>query len=667
MGLLIDLGLVLPQVEAGLGVLNDLTGVLVGLGQIQRTINLLEHHGCVPTPSGVLIIVVCAGAIDVGCHGKGGPGGFIFAHAGFQQLVEVSICFGPLAGPVQLVGHVLTNGLGTVTVGSPLAMAVAVVNVAGGVAFHILGVADLEAENIVIEIIVLTTGTDKNGVESLILGGFAALAGQFLDSIGVLFQQFLDRSIRLFTRTKLAIVIFQNLIGQRSIILLEILIQSILNFARACLDSINITAAHIGGIIGGFGICSAIILKCIVGFAAGRNRFHDVIARILGLFLDLCGVEFSIIAIVCFRVQIIIFADFVNRGADRNILAGELLRMRSGQIAVLVNAILPRGAGVLQCFINDVFQNAVDVRIFTVFRRKITFAVLLRQLLTIKTGDTGFIFVAHIRCRNSKTVVFVNVSMLGTVGKRNIKDGGTAGFCIQTSGAGFNIIDVFDAVIEFMADGGFAIIFGIIQSIVSVFRLEPLFKFLLAVGVDGFQNFAQLQSLVTFGVFLDVERDFKMTGLFVNNNAVIQIVFRRLFGLRFRFRRSRTLGRRLAFGGAAGSDGVSVLSALSSPLMWSSLSLALPGRVSTVSDWVGRSISEKSGSFSPVPSLSVLSLSEGAEDSLLPEDSPSEGLSVPASPSDCSSAAASSLDSPAVEALASESDCPLHHRSAERP
>lgn len=45
-----------------------------------------------------------------------------------------------------------------------------------------------------------------------------------------------------------------------------------------------------------------------------------------------------------------------------------------------------------------------------------------------------------------------------------------------------------------------------------------------------------------------------MAGILIIGNIIVDtVIFRRLFGLRFRFRRSRTLGRRLAFGGRLGA------------------------------------------------------------------------------------------------------------------
>ena len=131
-----------------------------------------------------------------------------------------------------------------------------------------------------------------------------------------------------------------------------------------------------------------------------------------------------------------------------------------------------------------------------------------------------------------------------------------------------------------------------------------------------------------FGISLDVEGDLEMTGVRVIGTAVIGVIlFGGLFGLflgglfglflrgPLRARTFLALFLRVAGVSIAGAGGLlagialSSVSSLSSPLMWSMLSSAVPGRVSTVSDCSGRSmvgLSSEEVSLSPLPSPSVV-------------------------------------------------------------
>ena len=155
--------------------------------------------------------------------------------------------------------------------------------------------------------------------------------------------------------------------------------------------------------------------------------------------------------------------------------------------------------------------------------------------------------------------------MLGTIGKRHIKDGGAAGFfgiCNTLSNrAGFLIVvDIERVRCTVKINGlfaGLAVLCapqGVIHPVGTI-SLNPLVELLLAVFLHDFLHLAQFDGLIALSVLFDVEGDLEMTGVRVIDTAVIGVIlFGGLFGLFFRL----LLRFRLGIGAFALSRGLAL-------------------------------------------------------------------------------------------------------------
>ena len=134
--------------------------------------------------------------------------------------------------------------------------------------------------------------------------------------------------------------------------------------------------------------------------------------------------------------------------------------------------------------------------------------------------------------------------MLGTIGKRHIKDGGAAGFfgiCNTLSNrAGFLIVvDIERVRCTVKINGllvGLAVLCapqGVIHPIGTRISLKPLVELLLAVFLHDLLHLAQLNGLVALGALFDVEGDLEMAGVLIVGNGIVQIFLRLFLGLLF--------------------------------------------------------------------------------------------------------------------------------------
>ena len=113
--------------------------------------------------------------------------------------------------------------------------------------FHILLAADIEAENILIKIIILTAGMKQHRIQRF-QGCIISRPRfrQFIHSRLILRKQLLDGRIR---STVFLVIIFQDLLCKRCIIFRQIIFYRHLNPRSRWLERIYLTSAHIRRII----------------------------------------------------------------------------------------------------------------------------------------------------------------------------------------------------------------------------------------------------------------------------------------------------------------------------------------------------------------------------------------------------------------------------------
>ena len=138
----------------------------------------MQHHGSVPVPCGVLVVVACVLEVDVGGHGECSPGGFVLGQAAGQQGIEVAVGLCPCTGGlVQFAGHVIADGFLS-AVGSPLAVAVVVVNITASLGIDLFRVTHLEAQDVLVEVIIEGGGVHGAGcIAQRAIGILVAVAG----------------------------------------------------------------------------------------------------------------------------------------------------------------------------------------------------------------------------------------------------------------------------------------------------------------------------------------------------------------------------------------------------------------------------------------------------------------------------------------------------------
>ena len=191
--------------------------------------------------------------------------------------------------------------------------------------------------------------------------------------------------------------------------------------------------------------------------------------------------------------------------------------------------------------VNNTFNASSIVCITAKIRVNLKIGVILRQLLPVKTFNTGLVVILHVRGGNGQAAFLVHISVLGTIGKRHIKDGGAAGFfgiCNTLSNrAGFLIVvDIERVRCTVKINGllvGLAVLCapqGVIHPIGTRISLKPLVELLLAVFLHDLLDLAQLNGLVTLSVLFDVEGDLEVTGVRVIGTAAVGVI---LFGLLF--------------------------------------------------------------------------------------------------------------------------------------
>jgi len=114
--------------------------------------------------------------------------------------------------------------------------------------------------------------------------------------------------------------------------------------------------------------------------------------------------------------------------------------------------------------------------------------------------------------------------MFGTVGNINIKYHCTSRFLIRTDCSIFYIIAIFNSI-ENLTDRILSVILCIFQLVRTFFSLEPLFKLLLSSRIDLFHHLAQLNRLVTLGIFFDIKGYLKFSSFFIIKIFII-LLFR---------------------------------------------------------------------------------------------------------------------------------------------
>ena len=256
--------------------------------------------------------------------------------------------------------------------------------------------------------------------------------------------------------------------------------------------------------------------------------------------LNIALVEAAVVMIAGF--YIIFTVDQFHLGTGRHIRSGRLSGQLSFRIKELV--LIMVAAVLLQRSIHQVLH-AAGRSVFIVLQLKVRIAsIFLRQLLPIKALNAGISLAGLVRGSNGKAAVLVHISMLRTVGKRHIKDGGAAGFvgiCNTLSNrTGFLIVVDIErvrcTVKIFGLFAGLAVLCvpqGVIHPLLGIrISLKPLVELLLAVFLHDLLHLAQLNGLVALGALFDVEGDLEMAGVLIVGNGIVQIflgLFLRLF------------------------------------------------------------------------------------------------------------------------------------------
>lgn len=131
-------------------------------------------------------------------HGECSPGGFILAHAVGQQGIEVAVGLCPCTGGlVQFAGHVIADGFLS-AVGSPLAVAVVVVNITASLGIDLLRVTHLEAQDVLVEVVIDLAGGNRENLVGILRVKFVQIFagfGQFSSSFRIVLKQFIQSGI----------------------------------------------------------------------------------------------------------------------------------------------------------------------------------------------------------------------------------------------------------------------------------------------------------------------------------------------------------------------------------------------------------------------------------------------------------------------------------------
>ena len=441
----------------------------------------MQHHRGVPVPGGVLVAVACILEVDVGGHGECSPGGFVLGQAAGQQGVEVGVGFVPCTGGlVQFVGHVIADGFLS-AVGSPLAVAVVVVNITASLGIDLFRVTHLEAQDVFVEVVVKGGGVHLNGVVSGIGVVWHTLSGtaQLLQSLGIIFQQF-------------TYAVILGAIGFPVVVQNVVVVSSVTLIFHVRLQCIPDIRGHqsIAGVGKGANVIVLFNLLAVFGLFVGKGGSVFVVDQnglsiLSGLNITLA--EAAVVMIAGF--YIIFTVDQFHLGTGRHIGSSDL----SGQVALRIKelVLILIVAVFLQRSIHQILH-AAGRSVFIVLQLKVRIAsIFLRQLLSVKAGDASFVGIAHVRGGNSQAAFLVHISVLGTVGQRHIKRRDAAGLFVMACFAGAGIVNELRAVRE-GAGERHPVVKIVIVLLFGFIGLQVLFHGLLAVGVDDFLHLSSM-------------------------------------------------------------------------------------------------------------------------------------------------------------------------------
>ena len=398
-------------------------------------------------------------------------------------------------------------------------MAVVVVNIAACLRIHSILIADLEAENVFVEVVVKGGGVHLNGVVSGrgVVRHTLSGTAQLPQSVGIVFQQF---TYAVILGAISFPVVVQNVVVVSSVTLF-------FHVRLQCLPDIRGHQSIAGVVLATKDIISCNLLAVgdfFIGTGGGVLVFVQNDLSIVGG-LNIILAEAAVVMIA--GSYIILTVDQFHLGTGRHIGSRRL----SGQVALRIKVLRQPTifAVFLQCSIHQILH-AAGRSVFIVLQLKVRIAsIFLRQLLSVKAGDASFVGIAHVRGGNSQAVVLVHISMLGAVGQGDVKNRGAAGFLIKAHGAGGQRIDVSNTIMGVL-HGFVAPHLGFFQRCFAFVRVKIAF----AVLAHHFLHLAQLNGLVALGVLFDVEGDLEVAGVRVIGTAVVGVILGRLLRGLFR-------------------------------------------------------------------------------------------------------------------------------------
>jgi len=412
-------------------------------------------------------------------------------------------------------------------------VAVVVVNIAACLRIHSILIADLEAENVFVEVVVKGGGVHLNGVVSGIgvVGHRRTGTAQLLQSLGIVFQQ----------------VTYAVILGAIGfpVVVQNVVVVGLITLGRhILLQSILDILVHQGTAGVGKGTIVIILFNilAVLGLFVGKGGSVFVfVQNSLSIFggLNIALAEAAVVMIAGFHI--IPTAEQFHLGTSRHIRSGRLSGQLSFRIKELV--LIMVAAVLLQCSIHQVLH-AAGRSVFIVLQLKVRIAsIFLRQLLPIKALNSGISLAGLVRGGNSQAVVLVHISMLGAVGQGNIKHGRATRLVVEgntlSNRTGFLIVvDIERVRCTVKINGLFAglavlcVPQGVIHPLGTRISLKPLVELLLAVFIHDLLHLAQLNGLVTLSVLFDVEGDLEVAGVRVIGTAAVGVIlFGGLFGL----------------------------------------------------------------------------------------------------------------------------------------
>ena len=403
-------------------------------------------------------------------------------------------------------------------------MAVVVVNITASLGIDLFRVTHLEAQDVLVEVIIEGGGVHLNGVVSGIgvVGHRRTGTAQLLQSLGIVFQQF-------------TYAVILGAIGFFVVVQNVVIVGLITLFCHIGLQRLLDIRVHQS--TAGVGIGTIVIILfnilAVLGLFVGNGVSVFVfVQNSLSIFggLNIALVEAAVVMIAGFHI--IPTAEQFHLGTSRYIGFSAL----SGQVALRIKelVLIMVAAVLLQRSIHQVLH-AAGRSVFIVLQLKVRIAsIFLRQLLPIKALNAGISLAGLVRGGNSQAVVLVHISMLGAVGQGNIKHGRATGLVVESNTlsnrTGFLIVvDIERVRCTVKINGLFAglavlcVPQGVIHPLGTRISLKPLVELLLAVFLHDLLHLAQLNGLVALSVLFDVEGDLEMTGVRVIGNGIVQI------------------------------------------------------------------------------------------------------------------------------------------------